>query len=527
MWGKYPLYPYQMGAAETMAKSNVLLAYDMGTGKTPTTLAAVERMRQMGEIKKWGTVLVPASLKYQWQGEILKFTDQVGVVIDGTPNARRQQYADLEATYPGYLIMSYDTWVRDIETMNPGPGVANGFMILDEATAIKSFKAQRTKMLKKYRRQYDVRLALSGTPIENGKLEEIYSILEWVDPTILPKWHHFEATHIKRNPMGWIDGYKNIDKFHRRIKPYVLRKTVDDPDVETYMPKVVHFPPFYVKMDAKTNTAYGWLAADTLARLDELSRSQSDRWKTVGAYADPDENDPDHPDGELMARIQVMRMLLDHPLSVLYSAARYEDPDDSRGSAFAARIATDGLLDDVVATPKLDDVIGYLKDFFDAQSSDSKVVLFCSFVDVAKKISEALPWQSVVFTGSMPPAERDRAKQRFVSDPDVKVFVSTDAGGYGLDLPQANLLINYDLPWQAGLLKQRNARIRRASSKWKHVFVQDFIVTNTIEERMAKMLRDKHALASGAIDGTGITEDGLVPVEADSLRVFIEDLLGR
>lgn len=530
MWAKNAptLYPYQEDAANTMALSNVLLAYDMGTGKTPTTLAAIEKMRQQGEIRKWGTVLVPSSLKYQWQREILRFTDQVAMVVDGPPAKRAQMYRDLELTYPGYLIMSYDTWVRDIDVMLPGPEMANGFMVLDEATAIKNFTAKRTKVLKKYRKHYPVRLALTGTPIENGKLEEIYSILEWVDPEILPRWHSFENRYIVRNGLGWIEGYKNVGDFHKKIKPYVLRKTVDDPDVAGFMPKVVHYPPHYVRLDKKTYHVYESIQAEVQETLDKLAEGLSKMGESSWWKARPwqETDDDDHPDGELMARIQAMRMLLDHPLAVLNSAARHDDPTDDRGSRFAARIVSDGTMAGIVHSPKLDALVEYLKDFFDVNDPKSKVVVFCSFIDVAEKIHESLPWESVLFTGDLNARQRDEVKQQFVSDPNVKVFVSTDAGGYGLDLPVANLLINYDQPWQAGLLKQRNARIRRASSEWKHVFIQDFVVADTIEERMEETLRHKNAVATGAIDGEGLV-DGELPSTLGSLRSFLQDLTER
>jgi SNF2 family DNA or RNA helicase len=117
--------------------------------------------------------------------------------------------------------------------------------------------------------------------------------------------------------------------------------------------------------------------------------------------------------------------------------------------------------------------------------------------------------------------ERDAAVVKFQTDPKSRVFVSTDAGGYGLDLPQANLLINYDLPWQAGLLKQRNARVRRASSEWEHVVVQDFLVAETIEERLLEMLRHKIAVSDAFVDGEGILEDGTLGSDLDSLRSFL------
>jgi SNF2 family DNA or RNA helicase len=506
-----------------MAKSNVLLAYDMGTGKTPTTLAAIEMIRE--EEKNtlgWGTVVTLATLKDQWRQEIEKFTDRPAVVVDGSPKNRFEIYSRASSHHPfGYLVMSYDTYVRDIGH-HEGPGFADAFLVLDEATAIKSFRTKRSKAFKKHSYYYDVRLALTGTPVENGQLEEIYSIFEWIDDEILPSWPAFEAKYIERNPMGWITGYRNLDKFHRTIKPYVLRMTADDPEVVAYMPKVVHYPPIRVHVGTSMSRVYNDIAGELLAHLNQMA----DTGFVNRRVKRHDEEDPDHPDGKLMSMVQTARMLLDHPVAVLHSAARYEDPDTDTGSEFAARIVRDGWLDGLVTSPKMDALLDYLKDFFDSQDPESKVIVFCSFIDVAHQIHDRLPYESVVFTGEMTDKQKDYARNRFLSHPDVKVFVSTDAGGYGLNLPVANLLINYDLPWQPGLLKQRNARIRRASSAWGHVYIQDFVMRDTIEERLRDKLHHKETVAGAAVDGVGeLDRDGRVLTDVKSLRSFLADLL--
>ena len=110
----------------------------------------------------------------------------------------------------------------------------------------------------------------------------------------------------------------------------------------------------------------------------------------------------------------------------------------------------------------------------------------------------------------------------FQTSLDVRVLISTDAGGYGVDLPQANLLVNYDLPWSAGTAIQRNSRIRRASSTWKSVIIQDFLVVNSIEERQHQMLQQKNAVADAVIDGQGINTKGGVDLTVGSLLKFLQ-----
>lgn len=510
MWREeHALYPFQQQAAKRMLDSNVLLAFEMGCGKTPTTLWALEQLRAKEDIVGAGIILAPASLMYQWGREIEKFTTSTAVVVSGPPKTRQMLYM-IAATYD-YVIMTYDTFVRDQADIVPRR--LNAFLVLDEATAIKTFKAKRTKVLKSVQKDYPVRYALSGTPIENGKPEELFSILEWVDTRITGSWWKFEKNHLIRNDFGWITGYRNILDFHKKVKPNLLRKTINEPDVGKYLPAVITPEPFEVEMDSKTRKVYQRIVDDLLSDLSELADKISDR---LGR--DWDTEDPDHPDGKMMAKIQTARMLLDHPVAVYSSAARFADPEDDRGSSYADELVTEGVIDGLKPV-KFDAFLLYVNEFLE-RDEKNKAVVFCSFVDVADAIHNSLPG-SVVFNGSMSALARDNAVVKFQTDPNCRVFVSTDAGGYGLDLPQANLLVNYDMPWQAGLLKQRNARIRRASSEWKHVVVQDFVVLGTIEERLMEMLRHKVAVSDAFVDGEGVLEDGSLGSDLDTLRSFL------
>ena len=507
MWrSTHALYPFQQEAADRMRECNVLLAFEMGTGKTPTTLWALEQLRDSGEIHGAGIILAPASLMYQWEREVAKFTTSSAIVITGPPKTRQTLY--LTASQYDYVIMTYDTFVRDQLQIAISKGL-DAFLVLDEATAIKTFKAKRTKELKRVRDRYDIRYALSGTPIENGKPEELFSILEWVDPKIPGSWWKFEKEHLIRNDFGWVTGYRNIDKFHKKVKPNLMRKRISEPDVGKYLPAVITPEPYEVYLDSKTEAVYRRIVNDILADLGNLADKLSMYW---------DSEDPDHPDGKMMAKIQTARMLLDHPVAVYASAARFADPDDVRGSEYADQLVTEGVIDGLKPV-KFEAFLSYMGEFLE-RDEKNKAVVFCSFVDVAHAIHDALPG-SVVFTGSMSPKERDAAVIKFQTDPNVRVFVSTDAGGYGLDLPQANLLVNFDMPWQAGLLKQRNARIRRASSEWKHVVVQDFVMMQTIEERLMHMLSHKIAVSDAFVDGEGVLEDGTLGSNLDTLRSFL------
>jgi superfamily II DNA or RNA helicase len=180
-------------------------------------------------------------------------------------------------------------------------------------------------------------------------------------------------------------------------------------------------------------------------------------------------------------------------------------------------------LEKVNKSPKLDSVIGYLAEHLTIDDS-YKAVIFSSYVNCVGEIVSRLNskgFQAVPYTGSLNAKEKETAKVRFQTTEEIRVLVSSDAGGYGVDLPQANLLLNYDQPWSAGLAVQRNGRIIRASSTWATITIQDVLVRNSIEERQYAMLRQKGNVANAVLDGKGINDKGGVDLTVGSLIDFL------
>ena len=184
---KGTLLPYQPEAVDRMVnRHKVLVAYDLGLGKTVLTIAAIERLMDENKVKEPGLIICLSSLKYQWANQIEKFTDGTSkaLVIDGTPKKRAEQYAeamDWRASGVDYIILNYEQIVNDWDSIKNLP---RGFVVLDEATAIKSFRSKRSKAVKRLISS-PYRYALTGTPIENGKPEELFSIMQFVDAHVL------------------------------------------------------------------------------------------------------------------------------------------------------------------------------------------------------------------------------------------------------------------------------------------------------------------------------------------------------
>jgi superfamily II DNA or RNA helicase len=177
----------------------------------------------------------------------------------------------------------------------------------------------------------------------------------------------------------------------------------------------------------------------------------------------------------------------------------------------------------VTKAPKIDAVVRYTLDHLSIDPS-YKVIVFVTWLDAVDTLVsrfQASGVKAVPFTGELPRKQREDNKTAFQTDPDVRVFVSSDAGGYGVNLPQANLLINVDLPWSAGALKQRNGRVQRASSNWKSVVVQDFLMDNSLDVRQHAVVHQKTAVASALLDKEGVDSAGELVLEGESLLRFL------
>ena len=518
------LFPYQEDAVNRMvADQRLLVAFDMGTGKTVLALAACERLMEDEVITRPVLVLTPKSLKYQWAQSVEKFTDSGVLVIDGTPKQRENQYlslADWEVEGIDYVVANYDQVVNDADLY-----AVWGAIVVDEATAIKSFRSKRSVTIKKMAEKSPVKFALTGTPLENGKPEELFSIMQFVNPQILGEWYAFDSKFIVRNPWGGIQRYKELDVLHDWLGDSMVRKSSHDPEVAPYMPTLVHRDPIKVHISPSATTLYNTIREDLLADLDAVVEMGGGNFDIAAHYGEQDADKASQADrlrGSMMSKITALRQLCDHPDLLRRSAADYRK-GEGKGSEYAFFLDDNGLLDKATKSPKLEFTSQYISDFLDEDPS-YKAVIFSAWVPMLPTIAESLKqYGSVLYSGDMSAKVRDANKVQFQSDPDTRIFISSDAGGYGVDLPQANLLLNFSLPWSAGAYMQRNARIRRASSEWDHVTVQYVIIGGTIEERVFAMLNDKRGIQSAVVDGIKAEKGGGFTLTAGSLRAFLRD----
>ena len=464
---RVPLYAYQLhGAIFAACRGRCILGDDMGLGKTVQTLAAAELLARERGIERV-LVVAPASVKYQWETEIQKYTTREVQIIDGTVEQRRAQYR--QPTF--YRLINYEQVVRDLDELNAWQP---DLIVLDEAQRIKNWESKTSRAVKKLRSRYAI--VLTGTPIEN-KLEELYSIVAFVDDRRLGPAFQFLSDHRVLDAERKLVGYRNLDAIRERLEPILLRRTRRE--VLAQLPartdKIV-----YVEMADAQRGAYADNQA-TLARLlQKKYLSEVDRRR-------------------ILACVSNLRMLCD--------------------STFLLDKQTN-------VSPKLDELDELLGELL-APGEASKVVIFSQWEVMLRLAAEVVARRGLGHTilhGNVPGPERRKLLERFHNDDECRVFLSTDAGGTGLNLQCADTVINLEVPWNPAVLEQRIARVHRMGQH-RPVHVFNLVMRDSIEERVLRVVEQKRSLFE-AMFSSGADEIALDGISPQAFLETMRDLFG-
>jgi len=449
-----PLYGYQEeGVLHLAFGRRTLLADDMGLGKTVQAIAAAALLKQLRDIQRV-LIVCPASLKHQWAREIRRFTSLPVQVIEGNKVQRRQLYRDLQF----FNTINYELVRFDEKEL---AGHEFDLVILDEAQRIKNWRTKTADRVKRLRSPYA--FVLTGTPLEN-RLDELYSIFQFIDPTILgPLWRFNERYYeTERRPSGSykVLGYTNLDELRHRIAPYVLRRVREE--VLLDLPERIDSN-FFVEMTGPQWDAY-YEYEHRVARL----MAQAKRRPLT-----PEQHHI------LLGCLVKMRLIC--------NALALHDPEIKPQ-------------DREKTAPKLRELREILGE--EVASNGHKAILFSQWSNMlafTEPLLEKLNLGWVKLTGAVPTKKRGALIEQFFEDPKCKVFLSTDAGGVGLNLQAASMVINLDLPWNPAVLDQRIARAHR-HGQLHTVNVVNLIAQGTIEERMLDTLAAKRAVFDAALN---------------------------
>jgi len=440
------LYDYQKeGVRFVLFRKTAIIADEMGLGKTIQAISAAILKKDIFGFEKT-LVVCPASLKEQWKKEVEKFSDQRALVVQGTPDERALQYKD--GSY-FFFIVNYETVLRDHLAIN---NAGMDFLILDEAQRAKNYETKTTSSLKRINTKH--KLAITGTPIEN-KLIDIFSIMGILDPQFFGPLWEFSYQHCLFDPdkHNKINGYYNLQKLNKRLEAVLIRR--EKRKVIDQLPNLrqIDIPVELSPLQADYHASY----AKGLAQII--------RKKFLTPYD-----------------LQRMQLLLANMRMVCDSTYLIDDETNE--------------------SPKLDELKHILLDELDVTNKNTKIIIFSEWVKVHKLIGKLLRENNIGFVelnGKIPVPSRGELIRKFESNPQYKVFLSTEAGGSGLNLQVADTLINFELPWNPAKKNQRIGRIDRIGQKSNKLTIFNFITRNSIETQIASGLLVKQSLFDGVL----------------------------
>ena len=514
------LRPYQVEAVERIVdRGNLLLTMVMGSGKTAASVAAIRVLRRQGVVRH-GAVFGPLSCLLQWEQEIKRWDPRARVqVIMGDKKERTRAFR--RARKFNYNICSYGAFIHDWDLVKEF--LPTDYLCLDEISAIKGFTAKRSKRAKLLGKQAKVRLGLSGAPVEN-RPEELYSILEFVDPSVLGSFDKFDRTFIVRDGWGRPKRYRNLHLIQQRLGPAMYRKSRED--IKEWLPDKIEIE-MPVVLDRTAMRLHELIRRDLSDAIDKaLAGGVSGGTFDIAAHYGRYDSDSHTLMGQVMSRMLAMRMLSSHPRLLRISGDDFDNPLSQKGGQYASELKAAGLLDNLpLANAKLDALIETTVNILD-EDPRHKVVVFSYFKPMLSMIGAQLKGLNIPYTlltGDVTSAqERYRRIDRFNTDPKCRVFLSSDAGAYGVDLNQGSHLINYDLTWSSGVLAQRVSRIDRTSSAFDQIRIIYMYGHDTIEARMFRMLQQKMKVARAFIDGDFDARSGSLKLDLESLREFLD-----
>lgn len=438
-----------------------VLADDMGLGKTLQIIAFL-----LSQKKSKSIVVVPTSVIYNWMDEFEKFAPSIRVgLVHGSKSKRDKVLRDFkrglgikveeenlkEKSYEKYdvLLTTYGTLKNDEKAYE---NLSFDYCIIDEAQNIKNPAAQATLSVKNIKSRCNI--ALTGTPIENN-LMELWSIFDFVMPGYLFTKERFRERFILDE--------SNLSELKSLITPFILRRLKED--VLSELPEKLE-KKYLVEMKGKQKQLYSFYVKAIKNQLNENKSSEKSGRDKINLFA---------------YLTKLREICLDPSLVV---------PDYTGGSS------------------KLTVVKEIVKD---ASESGKKILLFSQFTSVLKKIEEDFKKEEISYLyldGGTSAKDRVERVKKFNEDSNIKVFlISLKAGGVGLNLTSASMVIHFDPWWNPAVEDQATDRAHRFGQENK-VEVIKLVAKDTIEEKIVLMQEDKRELIQSLMDGK--TMDGNV-----------------
>ncbi len=429
-----------------------ILADDMGLGKTLQTIAYIHGIRP----DKPTLIVAPGTLVYNWQREIEKFTpDASYIIINGNKETREALLKDISGYE--FVITSYPLLRRDISLYRD---IEFSYCFIDEAQYIKNSKTMNAISVKRINASH--KFALTGTPIENSVME-LWSIFDFIMPGYLKS-----AKEFKQQFDDSFNDEEISEHLRNIIRPFVLRRMKSE--VLNELPEKIE-----------------------TTMLAELSRDQKGLYQALVTIARDEAAGVLRERGgrmTILTSLLRLRQICDHPM--LYSG------------------------DKTAQSGKLDLLMGLVRD---ANAQGRRILVFSQFRSMLDIIADALNkanYKTFTINGYVPLKERINICEKFNSGEGDVILVSLKAGGTGINLTGADMVIHFDPWWNPAVIDQATDRAYRIG-QMHAVNVIKLATQGTIEEKMLRLESKKRDLAGDIIRSNSKTLKNLTDDEIMSL----------
>ncbi|MFD8720324.1 DEAD/DEAH box helicase [Streptomyces sp. NPDC059629] len=425
------------------------LADDMGLGKT-ITLLALHLHRQSDPTTAGPTLVVcPASLLGNWQREAARFAPLTPVRRYHGGDRHLKDLADDEI-----VLVTYGVLRRDREVLAE---TAWSLVAADEAQHVKNPYAVTARELRALPAR--ARVALTGTPVENN-LSELWALLDWTTPGLLGTLAAFRDRHARAIEAG--EDPEAAERLSRLVRPFLLRRKKSDPGIAPELPPKTETD-HIVPLTAEQTSLYEAQVRETMAKIAE-SEGIARR-------------------GLVLKLLTALKQICNHPAQYLKEhSLRQSTPLRGRSGKLDL---LDELLDTITA-------------------EGESVLVFTQYKQMAALLEKHLAERGVpalFLHGGTPVARREEMVDRFQRG-EVPVFLlSLKAAGTGLNLTRASHVVHYDRWWNPAVEEQATDRAYRIGQD-KPVQVHKLLAEGTVEDKVAKLLEAKRALAD-AVVGSG------------------------
>ena len=457
---KAELRPYQKRGFEWMARNlrlglGSLIADDMGLGKTLQVISVIQHLKNSGDLQEAPVLVVaPASILINWQREIERFAPGLKTLLHHGVKRRQLFSTDVDVVLTSYALLRID---RKALAM-----VEWRLLVLDEAQAVKNSMTGQSHAVRLLNARQVI--AMTGTPVEN-RLLEYWSIMRAVEPGLLGEQGEFCRDFADPINEGGIAGEEALKRFRALTSPFILRRMKTDRSIIADLPDK-NIAIRYTQMNAEQRALYRECLGFGLADL-----------RTLGVTAQSDDPELARRAGRerrmhILALITRMKQIANSPSQFLKT--RTAKPDSGKGEA-------------------LMELLG------ESLDAGNKVLVFTQYREMADRlvdwVDEAGFGPCLFYHGELNITERMQTVDRFQNDPSCRVMVLTlRAGGTGLNLTAANVVIHYDLWWNPAVENQATDRAYRIGQT-KDVMVYRLVTAGTFEERINALLESKQHLA--------------------------------